>query len=454
MKVLLKLTIIIGCMLQLLSCENFLEVPAPKDQIDIDKVFNNDKMAVSALMQVYTDLRTNGFFSGTRSGVGFIMGCYTDELEVTTTQMPDFRIFYQGNITSTNNAVTMLWKNTYKQIYMLNNIIEGVEKSEAISEKIKKQIKGEAMALRGVLHFYLTQTFENVPYVFTTDFNLNTTIGKSISTEVMNHAVTDLLLAEELLTDETISIEKVRINRVAVQAFLARIYLYHQNWDQAQIYALKVIENSALTLTNLEKVFLKTSPGTIWQLKPDAEGKNTFEAEAYIFVSEPAPQAKLSASLWNAFETDDLRKDLWLKTVGSGNSRHAYKYKQRGSTASSMEYSIIIRLEEMYLIAAESAAENDDWDLFNDMLNTIRSRAGLPQVNVADKPTAIAKIMQERRVELFCEFGHRFYDFKRRGLLSDFVSVKPNWQSYFENLPIPETELLLNPNLKPQNHGY
>lgn len=454
----MKRLIILACMLigilHLVGCEDFLEVPAPKDQIDIDKVFNDDKMATSALMQVYTDLRNNGFLCGSRGGAGFLLACYTDELEATTTQMPDFRVFYLGNVNATNSGVGLLWKNTYKQIYMLNNIIEGVDKSEVISEQTKNQLKGEAIALRGILHFYLTQTFAEIPYVFTTDFRWNTTIGKQSVSQVMQNAIDDLLTAEQLLNDEITSFEKVRINKYAVKGFLARMYLYAENWNEAQKYALDVITHSGTSLAALDEVFLKESTSTLWQLKPDAEGKNTYEAEAHIFISEPAPQAKLQNALIASFEPNDLRKELWVKTVGTGNSAHAFKYKQRGATAISLEYSKIIRLEEMYLITAEAAAYNNDWNLCNSMLNSLRSRAGLSELEILDKTVALAKIKQERRVELFCEFGHRFYDLKRYSLLSELTLVKPNWQNYFQNLPIPEAELLLNPNLKPQNNGY
>jgi len=454
MKRLIKISFLLIGLLYLGSCEDFLEVPTAKDQIDIDKVFNDDKMATSALMQVYTDLRNNGFLCGSRAGVGYLLACYTDELEVTTTQMPDFRVFYLGNVNATTSGVGLLWKNTYKQIYMLNNIIEGVDKSEVITTQTKKQLKGEAIALRGILHFYLTQTFAEIPYVFTTDFRWNTTIGKQSVSQVMQYAIDDLLTAEQLLNEENTSFEKVRINKYAVKGFLARMYLYVENWNEAQKYALEVITDSGASLSALDQVFLKESSSTLWQLKPDAEGKNTYEAEAHIFISEPAPQSKLQNVLIASFEPNDLRKELWIKTVGSGNSAHAFKYKQRGATASSLEYSKIIRLEEMYLITAEAAAHNNDWDLCNSVLNTLRSRAGLTELEILDKTPALSVIKQERRIELFCEFGHRFYDLKRYELLSELTLVKPNWQNYFQNLPIPEAELLLNPNLKPQNNGY
>jgi hypothetical protein len=63
--------------------------------------------------------------------------------------------------------------------------------------------------------------------------------------------------------------------------------------------------------------------------------------------------------------------------------------------------------------------------------------------------------MQERKVELFSEFGHRFFDLKRLDKLDAELNLtKPSWSTYMKNLPIPQRELLLNPNLLPQNNGY
>ena len=241
MKHLFYIVLLFLCFVSLQSCEDFLEVPAPKDQIDIGKVFNDDRLAVSALMQVYTDVRTTGFLSGAQNGIGFLMGNYTDELEATTTQMPDFRVFYQANVTSTNSAVNQIWRATYKQIYMLNNIIEGVENSQGITTAVKKQIQGEAFALRGILHFYLTQTYGEVPYVNTTDYILNSKISKITTQAAMDLAIADLLLAEEFLSQGggSGSFEKVRISALAVQAFLARMYLYQQNWERLSFMPIR-----------------------------------------------------------------------------------------------------------------------------------------------------------------------------------------------------------------------
>ena len=64
-------------------------------------------------------------------------------------------------------------------------------------------------------------------------------------------------------------------------------------------------------------------------------------------------------------------------------------------------------------------------------------------------------ILQERRVELFTEQGHRWFDLKRMGKAAEVLeAIKPNWKDTHILLPVPDKELTLNPNLLPQNEGY
>lgn len=436
------------------GCNDFLDIDTPKDQLDSDKVFLHDNTAEAALANIYASVRNTGFLSGYLSGMGVLLGCYSDELEATTAKAVEHRYFYEGIISSNNNAVNYLWSQTYKQIYAINNLIEGVEKSTGITSEMKKKLVGEALVLRGILHFYMTQTYGSVPYITGTDYNDNKKIAKIAVNQVMEKVEDDLVRAETLLPQQYPTNERVRINQAVAQAFLARIYLYQEKWEMAAQYADKLILNSDYKLEDPEMLFLKESKSAIWQFKPANTGGNAPEADTYIFNAVPAPEIQLSEFLLNSFETGDKRKEKWVKFIGDDKQACAFKYKQKGFTASSLEYSIIIRLEEMYLIAAEAAAESNDWQGCATLLNTIRSRAGLPEITISGETNWTEAVLKERRVELFCEFGHRFYDLKRRKRWDLIRDAKPNWKMYSEVLPLPENELSLNPNLLPQNPGY
>lgn len=439
----------------ILGCSDFLDVDIPDDQLDEGKIFEDKKMATSAVLGIYTKLRNNGFFDGSTAGIGVLMACYSDELEVTTAQTVEYRFFYENSLTPYNARVKSIWEQSYQQIFATNSIIEGVNGSKKLEKEDKDQLLGEALAIRAFVHFYLCQTYGNVPYVTSTDYNFNKTIGKQPVNVVLKNVLDDLLQAENLLTDNYPSKDRVRFNKVAVQALIARVYLYQENWFLAKKYAETVINNSSYSLELPNKTFLKESKSAILQLKPRQEGSNTSEAASYIFTKAPAPNFKISNHLLEAFEDGDTRKLHYINFVGQDKSNsHAYKYKILGNTSTTIEYSVVLRLEEQFLIAAEAAAELNELERCTDILNTLRKRVGLQMITILDKNTALNEILKERRVELFCEFGHRFYDLKRRNRLSELLKSKSNWQTHFAELPLPDNELLLNPNLLPQNNGY
>jgi len=109
----------------------------------------------------------------------------------------------------------------------------------------------------------------------------------------------------------------------------------------------------------------------------------------------------------------------------------------------------------MYLIRAESKAHIGDLSGAKEDINSIRSRAGLANTTAITQDEILDAILEERRLELFTEFGHRFFDLKRFNKIQPVLSaIKPGWDASDILFPIPEAELNLNPNLQPQNQGY
>jgi hypothetical protein len=87
-------------------------------------------------------------------------------------------------------------------------------------------------------------------------------------------------------------------------------------------------------------------------------------------------------------------------------------------------------------------------------INAIRRRARLHDVLESSKTGLLAAIEQERGIEFFGEWGHRFFDLKRWGIANEILGAeKANWDSTDVVLPIPQSEILLNRRLT-QNDGY
>lgn len=443
----------------LTACDSFTEIDLPSSQLNAKDVFKDKATANAAMADIYTKIREQGLLSGTPLGLSCQLGLYTDELKYYGISGSIQANFYTNSLLVSDNEILQLWSNSYNQIYAANAIIEGLAASDELEAKDKEQLTGEALFIRGVLHFYLCNVFGDIPYIRTTDYKQNSIVGRMPENEVYQLIKKDLLEASDLLAPQYSTPERIRVNKWAAQALLARVCLYLKQWEEASDAASSVLNQSDLYpwSTDLNAVFLKGSTTTIWQLMPTTDGMNTHEAETFIFTQGPPPSLAIRQELLDAFTSDDLRKTSWLKAVTNGIDTwyHAYKYKEAFNTGTSTEYSIILRTAEQYLIRAEARAHQGDLIGAKEDLNKTRNLAGLGNTTAVTATEIIAAVLQERRLEFFTELGHRFFDLKRTGQLDTvLMPVKPQWETTDRLLPIPESELLLNPNLAPQNGGY
>lgn len=446
-------------LLSLLSgCEEYLEVDLPSSQLTAQAVYEDQGTATAALMNVYANVRGTGLFSGTASGMSAELGLYTDELQYYGAPTYFAVDFYNNSLIASHSQTTAWWSSAYSQIYSANAVIEGVAGSSTLPAAVRDQLTGEAVFLRALLHFYLENLYGNVPYVTTTDYRVNNAVPRMQTTEVYGHIIADLEYAVELLSDDYPSQGRIRANKDVARALLSRVYLYTGDWAGAADMASALINNqSSYSLPAPEASYLKDSPSVIWHFMPSSPGKNTDEGATFIFEQGPPVFAALSEDLMAAFETGDLRRVSWVKEVTGENSTwfHPFKYKERYTTSESVEYPIVFGIAEQYLIRAEARAMQGDLIGASEDIDIIRLRAGLSPTEADSQQGLIDAVLQERRIELFTEYGHRFFDLKRLGLLDTYLlALKPGWQSTDARMPIPETQILVNPNLAPQNPGY
>lgn len=450
---------LVTSVLLLSNCDHFVEVDLPPSQLTATAVFQDRSTVNAAMTNIYGKMRDTGILVGILGGLSTQMGNYADELVYYggVTGIP--RNFYNNTILASNVNNFNLWSTSYKQIYAANAIIEGVSASTLLTVADKNQFTGEALFVRSLLHFYLLNLYGDIPYVTTTDYQQNKVMHKMPTAELYSHIIADLKLAASLLPEAYISSDRIRPNKSVAMALLARVYLYDGLWAESANAASYLINNTTTYTweTNLDKIFLKGSTTTIWQFMPRTQGANSQEGETFIFVSGPPAHSALSNQIVNGFELGDQRKNRWIGAVTKGTTTwyYPYKYKQRTTTSTSLEYSIVFRLAEQYLIRAEARAQQGDLIGAKEDLNKIRNTAGLAGTTALSQQEILNAILQERKVEFFTEHGHRFFDLKRANRLDEVLSpVKAGWNATDRLLPLPESELILNPNLNPQNPGY
>lgn len=450
--------------LPLVSCKKFVQVDAPITQTTTKSVYASDVTAISALMGIYSEMMGGrGFASGADGSVAMLAGLSADELlGYGSTRQP----FQQNALNPDIGDIKgTLWEPAYKFIYYSNAILEGLAGSTTVSDSLRNQLTGEAKFIRAFCHFYLVNLFGDIPLVISTDYKQNAVMPRVSADSVYQQIIADLQDAEQLLkvAYPAPGVERVRPNKVTVEALLARVYLYRKDWANAESYATKVIDNAGLYhLESLERTFLLESAEAIWQLKPVEAGRNTYEAGIFLFDESSTPfYVTLTDTLFHSFEAGDKRKINWTKTIvnSSGTFHTAFKYKLDGEGLGVREYSIVFRLAEQYLIRAEARAQQRKLAKAIEDLDQIRGRAELPLIADVDPGIGQAGLLlvieKERKIELFSEWGHRWFDLKRTGR-ADVVlkGIKGNnWQPTDELYPIPQSERDNNMYLT-QNPGY
>ncbi|TGD58969.1 RagB/SusD family nutrient uptake outer membrane protein [Flavobacterium humi] len=440
------------------ACDNFVDVDLPNSQLTATAVFEEKATANAAMTDIYSKIRDTGLLTGSASGLSHFLGNYADELKFYGDPQNGTVAFFNNSLIASNADVKGLWDSSYNQIYASNAVIEGVDQSVHLPAVDRDQLKGEALFVRALIHFYLTNLYGAVPYITTTNYEQNRHAVKLPVGTIYNNIKTDLELAIQLLPENYISADRVRPNKYAAHALLARLDLYADLWDEASNEASAVLNNTGLYVyeQDLDKIFLKESTSTIWQLAPGFSGGNTLESVTFNFTGGPPPLSALTTELMSAFPINDQRKIHWTKAVTDGTTTwyHPFKYKY-SDTGSSVEFSIIFRLAEIYLIRAEARAHSGDLIGAKEDLNKVRNTAGLGDTSAITQTEILDAILQERQLELFTEFGNRFFDLKRMGRIQSVLSgIKTGWDAHDILFPIPEVELNLNPNLLPQNPGY
>lgn len=440
----------------LTGCQGFLEIDAPKDQITPAAVFENDNSATAALTGIYARMAGSsaGFASGGIRSVTLLAGLSSDELISFNSSTTDF---FDNTLTPSNGTVqAYLWKEPYQYIYTANSILENLSGSDGVSAGVKKQLRGEALMIRAFCYFYLVNLFGDVPLHLNTEYQENNSATRRSADQVYEQIISDLKEAAELLDENYVNNQRARPNKWAAKALLARVYLFQKDWENAVVTASEVIGQSQLyLLTDLSDVFHADSREAIWQLMPVIPGINTQEAGVFIVNGSPQ-QVALDSSLLTKFEKADQRKSSWIARSSSEAGSFYFPFKYKVSTSEQLvESSMVIRLAELYLIRAEANYKINQFSLAVADINKIRFRAGLKEIMTASGEQLRSEIENERRLELFTEWGHRWLDLKRWGRADAVLAPvkKQNWQPIDALYPIPLAELSANPKIV-QNPGY
>ncbi|HEV7783340.1 MAG TPA: RagB/SusD family nutrient uptake outer membrane protein [Chitinophagaceae bacterium] len=445
------------------SCKKFVDIDPPPTRAESIKIFEQDESAISAAIGLYSKMLSSSL-NTISGGAALYTAMSSDELINTAPNTVNDAFRTNSLLPTTGNYALNFWTLPYNYIFHANSVLEGLEASATLSDSVRHQLKGEMLLTRSLLYFYLVNFFGDVPLVTTTDYRINSSMPRTAQSIIYQRIISDVLLAQYLLKESYPSANRFRPNKYTATALLARLYLYTGQYSLADSASNAIIQSGKYSLAPLANVFSGASSNeTIWQLMRD--NGNTNEAGSFIpFTAGSRPGFQLTTQLFVSFEANDQRKlttaNGWLGkiTVSGVDYYYPNKYKLRAlsSGTAPTEFLIVFRLAEQYLIRAESRLHAGNISGAIQDLNIIRVRAGLPALSLLlpAEQTRLA-IQQERRIEFFAEWGHRWLDLKRTGMASSVLAPIKGaaWQDTDVLYPLPQSEMNVNPFLT-QNPGY
>lgn len=387
-------------------------------------------------------------------------------------------------------AFRYAWSGAYSTIKNTNMVLEAIEGKEFAPET-KDRIIGEAKCLRAWAYFTLVQLFGDVPLrdkVVTSDADI--AIDRTSQADIYTFIFADILDAEQKLPTE--AQDMGRADKYVAKAIMARIYLtsagfpmnMKENYGKAKDKALEVINSGKYTLMpSFDKVFKteRYTAETIWaQLFSAAAGSYSGMHNVSAPIGSQTALYLPTDAFTASFSEGDMRKEWGIKpgyVNAKGNKVIARPYYNKYINEEYLEEELpasntniltwqtqLIRLAEMYLIAAEAENEVNGPANAYQYINMIRKRARVdqgdpthvPDLNGLSQDQFREAVLLERQHELY-EEGVAWYDLKRTQTFNKVQKARGDKMNvpigaYNNTWLIPDTEILNN-NI-PQNPDY
>ncbi|WP_346700920.1 RagB/SusD family nutrient uptake outer membrane protein [uncultured Alistipes sp.] len=462
--------------LMAVSCADWLDVQ-PSDQVSEETAFSSVAGFRQTLNGVYVELNSDNLYGRALScGMIEVLAQRYDVSDEFTRYYPFTTYDYTG--ATAQDQISNIWETAYTLIANLNKILENCEKrrGSVLSDEYYHIIKGEALALRALLHFDLFRLFgpvyegnENqtsIPYY--SEFSLN--VAPSLqAAEFMTNVITDLENALVELKDDPViangvsgktgdtflAYRNLRMNYYAVEALLARASMYVGDTKRAEELSQDIIDkhdrsthfpfitSQQITASEPDRVFSTEILFGLQNLNVDLLYSSLFDASRLKSESLLAPRSSIISSLYT--NINDYRYRTSLRTTAEvGGTNFSVFQKYMGGDSLYMQMIPMLRISEMYYIKAEIQLEKG---LETDAMQTLTEFLKHRGVDSPSILTPQALLDDEYRKEFFGE-GQLFFYYKRlnRSSIPNATStsgtVSMNSATYV--LPIPDGETQYN----------
>ena len=464
----MKKLYIIGLMSAMLcsSCSNFLDkepstsLPVESSITTLTDLRNavngipyialHGRMSYDADFAIYADLRGEDFKAVSNNNHAGPMSRY--------------------QITSTDVLSSGAYSNYYQAIANVNKVLSAIDNVPYTDSEAAEfnDYKGQLYAWRAMLHFDLARLYCNAPtaatdvnaansgLVLSTEVYEPSYIGKrSTLKETYDQILDDFDTALPLLTKEE---NNGYINYWAALALRARVNLYNGNNAAALADAQAVITGSPYKLYTMEdytKVWIQEfTSESIFEVRVTTNYNAQRNSVGYYCDSEGYGECAFveTAPLYTYLvaNPNDVRSKLIKdQTDGSESGYYPAKYPGREGNMY-VNNPKIIRLSDVYLIAAEAAVKTGG-DAAS-YINTLRQNRIEGYTDVAS--VTLEEVLFERRVELFAENSMAFDYWRNKMSVTNPNVGEVKYNDYRVILPIPQDEINVAAGELVQNPEY
>lgn len=476
-------------LLSTVSCEKWLDVN-PADEVTEEDLFKVGTGYRVALNGVYKNLSSSSLYGRELTwGMADVLGQCYDSFEFSTGHAyKDFSSF-EYTTDNVKSVISSFWGEAYNAIANCNNIIGRIEnESDAKFQggKLERElILGEALALRGFIHFVVLTYFAPAPVKNDTRnwipyYEQFPSTGEAYLpvSEVLKRVIRDLTRAYTLVEpfdtyrsvdgsedhylwmqpnyrfyantgnglapkDPFYAYRGYRMNMAAITALLARVYSYAGENALAAVEAQKIVdmvydvwETKFFDFTTAGDVAgdYKMCKDLIFALS-DVNLIKNYET----YASSATMKFVMGWDYSSLYDSEsDYRKTVLLSKDGYYYKPRRYTTPSGAGSSETLDILPVIRLSEMYYILAENYAEQGDYTNATAMLEAVRKGrncgANMLEGLITDHESFVEQLLLEARRD-FTEEGLIFYYHKKFD--SKFSRSMKDEAFYF---PLPENE--------------
>lgn len=482
----------------LVSCNNQLLDLKPISTATVGNYYNTQDQIGQAVTGIYaamdswpvniylymSEIRSNNYY-------GVFHDAQRDWWDIT-----DFSVNPADNILET------VWQNLYQMINRANMVLSHIDNITFTDPALKKQYIAETRFLRAYAYFQLVRLYGNVPLVtkvITPSEGIK--IKQSTPADVYKYITSEMSSVQNDLPAQYTGSDVGRATKWAVKGILAKVYMtmagpplnQSDKLDSAKVLLKQIIDQEGTYVhfaQNYKDLFTLANENKydIFEIQFTSGGNGngtSFPAQVipsdlniqqspygfYIYASRLA----LSPDLLSSYNANDKRFNATIDTSyttnavppGHGNTPFFDKFMDPAAVNGLVSNSDwpdnfpLLRYADVMLSYA--GIINDQSGPTAEavgLLNRIRERAGLQDVN----PTTKAEFTQDLNTEYRHEFadeGQWWFYLVRTGQAVNVInqwakSLSQSFQINNDKLiyPIPESQIQVFPDLYKQNPGY